>query len=139
MNQWWILFCIGILAATGFTGERFGEDRVKVQCDKHDEAQQEVTIAAQKHVITEVQTQGQITQEAENAYHTGITAIDGMYAATGVQSHGDATSAGVRPVPATACGTQTSRKYRLTPKQCDEEEAKCNALWNWAEQQAAVK
>jgi hypothetical protein len=138
MNQWWILFCLGILAAVGFTGERYGENRVRVQCDKHDEAQQQVTIDAQQHVIKQVQTQGQITQEVENAYHTGITAIDSLYATARVQPKASA-SAGVRSVPAAACGTQTSRKYRLTLKQCDEEEAKCNALWNWAQQQSAVK
>ncbi len=138
MNQYWIIAFVTLLVGVFLTGERYGADRMAVQCDKREEAQQQVTIAAQQHVIGQVETQSKITQESENAYHTGITAIDALYTTAGVQQT-PPTGNNLRTVPSATCGTQTSRKYRLTLKQCDEEEAKSNALWNWAQNQAAVK
>lgn len=138
MNQWWIIFCLGVLTVAGFTGERYGENRIKVQCDKHDEAQQQVTIAAQNHVINEVKNQNQITQGAENDYQQNITAITGLYS-HGLQPDAAAASASMRAISGTACSAQASKRYKLTPQKCDDEEAKCNVLWNWAQRQSKIK
>jgi len=129
VNQYWIIAFVLLLAGVGYFGYRSGENAVEVTCQKHEEAQQQ-------HVIGQLETQTQITNGVENAYHTGITAIDNLYSTARVQPAGNGN---VRAVPATACGTQTSKRYKLTPKQCDMEEAKCNALWNWTQQQSQVK
>ncbi len=139
MNEWWILLCIAILAAVGVGSYHFGEDHVTIACDKHDEAQQQVTIAAQTHVIGEIGTQGNITQESENAYHSKLTSIDSNYVNSSVQQNPATTGTSMRAIPNTACGVQATKVYKLTPLQCDHEEAKANALWNWANKQAAVK
>lgn len=139
MNQWWILATLALLAGVFFVGDRYGRDAVTVVCDKQQSAEQQGTIAAQTHVIGEIKTQGNITQETSNAYHTNISAIDTMYAVPSMYPIQTATGTGVRSVPIPACGIQTSKKYKLTPQQCDIEEEKSNALWNWTQQQAAVK
>ncbi len=138
MNQYWALFCLLLLAAAGFGGERYGENRITVKCDKHDEAQQQVTITAQQHVIGEVKTQETINQGAENAFQKNVDTIGALYD-SGVPSNPAATGPGMCAIPAAASRPQTSRKYKLTLKQCDVEEAKFNALWNDWLAQAAVK
>lgn len=129
MNQYWIVAFVILLAGTGFFGYRYGVTSTEVGCQKHEEEQQQ-------HVIGQMQAQTQVTQEIQNAYHTGISSIDALYATAGVQP---TANGNVRSIPSAACGTQTSKKYKLTPKQCDDEEYKCNALWNWAQQQSAIK
>jgi hypothetical protein len=126
MNQWWLLFCLVILMAVGFVGYRYGADSTEVSCQKQVEAEQ-------AHVIGQIETQNQITQGVSNAYHTGISAIDNLY---GVQQ----LPGGIkRTISTPACGTQASKKYKLTPQECDDEEFKCIALWNWTQQQGDVK
>lgn len=138
MNQYWLVALIVLLCSIGLFGYHAGVTSAEVKCDKHDAAEAQTTINAQQHVITETETQNQISQGAENAYHTGINSIDSLYTDS-VPTAPAAAGDGVRRVSTAACGTQTSKKYKLTPQQCDEEEAKCNALWNWAQSQAAVK
>ena len=129
MNQYWLIAFIALLGGVGFFGYHAGVTSAEVKCQRQIEVQQQ-------HVIGQLETQTQITNGVSNAYHTGITAIDNLYATASVQPK---TNGAVRPVPAATCGTQTSKRYKLTPKQCDMEEAKCNALWNWAQQQSQVK
>lgn len=97
-----------------------------------------LTEAAQ-HVTKEVETQGDITQEALNDNAKKSTTIDNAYSSDGMQPSGD-----MPPVRSTPNGTRPmqrvrSKVYGLTFQQCDLEQAKANSLWNWANQQAAVK
>ena len=138
MNQWWLLAFLALLGGTFFLGDRYGTNASKVACDKIESAEQKTTIAAEQHVIGQVTTQGQINQNAETEYAKDSTSIDGVYYPSGVRA-GNPAGNSVRSVSTSACGTQTSKVYKLTPEQCDKEEAKCNVLWNWAQHQAAVK
>ncbi len=111
----------------------------------HDLKQSQNTAAAEHHVTGEVQQQGNISQEASHAYANDTASIDAAYNASSVQRPADSTGnsmPAVRSSPAGACTNSViakSKIYKLTPQQCDQEEAKCNALWNWAQRQAAVK
>ena len=126
MNQYWIVAFLIFIGMTDFFSYRYGVDSTEVKYQRQAEIQQQ-------HVIGQLENQSKITQGVSNAYHTGISAIDDLYR---VQPTIDGA---MRPISAAACGTQTSKKYKLTFKQCDQEEAKCNALWVWANQQSAVK
>ena len=126
MNQYWLIAFITLLALIGFAGYRYGHDATEVGCQQQQELQQQ-------HVITQMQTQTKITNGVEHAYSTGVSSIDDLYR---VQSAPHST---MRNLPTTACGTQTSKRYKLTLQQCDKEEFKCIELWNWANQQAGVK
>jgi hypothetical protein len=128
MNQYWIVAFLILLSGVGFFGYRAGATSAEVSCQRQVEEQQQ-------HVIGQMETQAKITQGVQNAYHTGIAAIDNLYSTASVQSKADGA---VRSIPAAACRTQTSKRYKLTFKQCDDEEFKCNALWNWAQQQSNV-
>lgn len=129
MNQYWIVAFLILLGSVGFFGYHAGVTATEVKYQRRDELQQQ-------HVIGQLETQTKITQGVSNAYHTGIASIDSLYATASLQP---TANGAMRAIPATACGTQTSKKYKLTFKQCDDEEFKCNALWNWAQQQSAVK
>ena len=138
MNQAWTIFCLILAAALFIGGYEVRGWKDGVATAKYDEAQQQVTIAAEQKVIKQVDSQNTINQKAENDYEKGAGAINDLYD-NSVQPTPAATSPSVRPVPAPACGPQTSRRYHLTLKQCDLEESKFNALWNAWVAQAAVK
>jgi len=118
-------------AGTKYEGYKAGELDAQ-----HDLAQSAVTVAAQEKVISTVQKQGNITQGASNDYSKNLALIGSFY------------DNGVQPTPTTASNgmstvcqptSRTSSAYHLTFKQCDSEEAKLNALWNWSNQQAALR
>lgn len=138
MNQAWTIFCLILAAALFFGGYEVRGWRDGVATAKYDEAQQQVTIAAEQHVIKQTETQNTINQKAESGYEKDFTTIGAMYDSS-VQPTPPAASASVRPVSPAACGITASRRYHLTLKQCDLEEAKFNALWNAWVAQAAVK
>ena len=112
---------------------------------KHDLAQTQGTVAAQQHVIGTIQQQNSINEGISHAYQIGIFAIDDLYSTASVQPAPIATGNDLRTIPGTSTGTrpivcaQTSRKYKLTPKQCDMEEEGYNQLWNAWNAQAALK
>ncbi len=139
MNQWWFLGFIAFTLGIALAGEKYGENKIKVACEKQDEAQQQNTIMAQQHVISQIGVQDNISKGETNAYQSSLNAITILYHDVRLPAPANATGTNLRTVPAAAGGTQTSKRYRLTPQQCDQEEAKCNALWNWAQQQSAVK
>lgn len=87
-----------------------------------------------QHALGEIKTQGNISKEATNENEKSIIAIDAAYDSM-------PTALSMSPISKSPAGTCTnlSKIYRLTPQQCDLEEAKANALWNWANQQAVVK
>lgn len=139
MNQWWLLFCVALLGGTFYLGYHNGADSVKVACDKHDAQQQQQTIQAEKHVTSQIQTQGNITNEEVYALIKDAHSIDGLYTSAGLPAIARTTGDSVRPLPSATRGVQTSKKFKLTPKQCDEEEAKLQHCWSWANHQAAIK
>ena len=89
-----------------------------------------------EHALGEVKTQDNISTEATNENAKDEIAIDAAYSDSVQQSTRD-----LPPLPKPAAGACTTRSkvYKLTPIQCDLEESKCNALWNWAQAQAKVK
>jgi hypothetical protein len=112
---------------------------------QHDLAQTQITVAAQQHVITTIQKQTEINEVTAHAYQSSISSIDDLYA-SGLQPTPVSTSHGLRSLPASTggastaiCSETTSKKYKLTPKQCDLEEEKFNLLWNTWNAQAALK
>ena len=134
-----------LLATVGVIGEQYGENRVTVKCDQHDEAQQQVTIGALGHEVKQLSKQEIINEGAENAFEKNNTDIGAMYINPSLQQPIIATSNHSNPVAATTTGIKApvcevrSKKYKLTFKQCDAEEAKSNALWNAWIEQAAIK
>ena len=142
MTPAWIVSLVVLLSIVGLGGYRFGADSTEVTCQKHDEAQQQVTILAQKHVITEVQTQGKITEGAEHEYDSDTAAISTLYGDSGVQPDPAATVKHLPAIPNPACRAlppQNSRKFGLTPQACDIEEQKLISLWGWIKAQQAVQ
>lgn len=134
---------VAFLAWSGamYYAGRENESHICTAADNaHDLAESQNTVAAEKKVTAVVETQGSISREASKDYAKSVSDIGTAYS-SGVQS----TPAGpINSLPATsktAGGTCSnhSKVYKMTPQQCDQEEAKCNALWNWANQQAAVK
>lgn len=141
MTPAWIVALLVLLMAIGTAGYRFGADATKIACDRHDEAQQQVTIAAEKGVIVKERAAGTITQNTETDYGKNIAVIEHDYDAGLVQSDPPATGVNLSPVPNPACRTsapKNSRKFSLTPQQCDIEEQKLISLWGWIRAQAAV-
>jgi hypothetical protein len=89
-----------------------------------------------EHAINEVKTQETISTEATNEYAKESTAIDAVY--DSVQPANN-----LPPIPAAASTARPvqrpkSRVYGLTYQQCDVEQAKASAMWNWALAQAKV-
>lgn len=149
MNIYWIggLFASFVLWS-GFIfygGCQYESYKLGKADAEHDAEQAQVTISAQEHVIKQVQTQNTINQGVENAYNSGISSIDGLYAAPGMQSTPPATSNGVRPIAATSCGSnvtswQVTKKFKLTPKQCDVSAERLIGLQKFeTDQRAAAK
>ncbi len=133
-----VAIVIGLFGGGCILGYEYATYKAKSDREAQQIAQDNVTITAQNSVIKTQQKQTIITEKTNEAYHTGIAAIDAMYNVTGVQPIQTATSNNIRSVPNTTCGVQTTKVYKLTLKQCDMEEAKANALWNWTNQQAVL-
>lgn len=140
MNQYWIIALLLAFAGVGVAGERYGVYSTEVTCQKHDEAQEQVTITAEKNVITTIGKQQTITTEVENAHHTGISVIDDLYRLQPANPAGNsmpaAGSTAGRPDGA-AC--QPSRFYKLTLKECDDNTAQLIDLQTWIKNEAAAK
>lgn len=94
-----------------------------------------------QHALGEVEQQGTITREETNAFSKELTNIRNLYGITGVQPEpaNDRVPAVPQPAAGTCAHNSATKVYHLTPQQCDQEEAKCNELWNWANRQAQVK
>lgn len=127
-----------------YAGYKYETASCTASDEKHDLAQAQNTTAAIQAVVVDVKKQSDITQEASNDYAKNLITIDGVYANSVQQSpNGPINSVStIRSAASGVCpdnSTAKSKVYKLTPKQCDDEEAKCNSLWNWANQQAAVK
>ena len=140
MNQVWIIFSLLLLASTGFIGERYGENRIKVQCDKHDAAQQQVTIAAENNVIAKQKQSEATTVQTAQSYEKTVDRIN-VDDDDGVQPSGTPASGSMSAIPIPAARTcpaavTASKTYKLTLKQCDIEEAKLQHLWAWYAEQS---
>jgi hypothetical protein len=109
----------------------------------HDLKESQNTLAAQTHVTGEVQQQANISQEASHAYANDTATIDDAYSVQRSSTIPTGSLPAVRGTPSgtgpDSCNTAKSKIYKLTPQQCDQEEAKANELWNWANRQAGVK
>lgn len=145
MNQYWIIALLLAFVGVGFAGYRYGSDSAQVQCDKIEAAQQQVTIAGQQHVITEVGKQQTITTGVSNAYHTGIASIDNLYATASVQP-ANPTGGDNNPIPrpsgranASSCRPSRSKYYKLNGQECDDNTEQLIDLQNWIKQQAALQ
>ena len=144
MNQYWAAFFAILLGASFVGGWETRGWKDGMADARHGEAQQQVTIAAEQHVIKQVQVQGTINQTAEKNYEKSSSIIGAMYS-TGVQPVLPATGSIVRRIPATAAGTspascaRKSKVYRLTFEQCDLVKAGFDDLWDDWLAQSAVK
>ena len=139
MNQYILIgVLVALLAGTFFLGDRYGHYSATVSCDKVQTVQAQAAIVQQAKVISAEKSQSDISQQAENDYENNINAINNLYPDR-MPDEAIATAGNVRTISKSTCGTQTSKEYKLTLKQCDEEEAKANALWKWARDQASVK
>ena len=142
MNQYWAAGLLGFYLlsciACGVLGIKYESAKCKSADEKHDLAQAQNTVAAEAKVVSVVQTQGTITREASNEYAKSSAAVNSAYAVS-VQQPAHSTVNGVPAVcrtPGRAKTPRVSKVYKLTPQQCDMEEAKFNALWNWSNRQA---
>ena len=141
-----LAFYIASCALCFHMGDKYETADCTAADNAHDLVQSQNTVAAEKKVISIVQTQGNISQETSNAYAKTSADIISMYASVGVPVPTNSPINGMSTIRSTAgrtgpdsCKATTSKKYKLTPEQCDQEEAKCNELWNWADEQAHVK
>jgi hypothetical protein len=143
MNLYWVggilLFYVASCGTCYYIGSSGAHDADKA-------AQEAVDLKASEHVTQVTHEQETTTEGITNAHRTGIQAIDNLYATApayvGVQP------AGQHDMPSLATATSgtgtavcqtTSKKYKLTFKQCDSEELGYNLLWNDWQQQAAIK
>ncbi len=144
MNKWWLLAFV-LWSAGCFTsgfkyeGYRAGEAKAELQVD-----QQKVTISAEAGVIAKQQSAAVITQKESQNYEKNVSSIDDDYAdiTGGLYPANTSTGGRLRAATNPAAGvsancTKTSKKYGLTPRQCDTEEAKLLALWDWVAKQRA--
>lgn len=140
MNKYWIIAFI-IWSAGCFTGGlkyegyKAGEAKAELQVD-----QQKVTINAEAGVIAKQQNAAVITQTESQNYEKNVASIDDDYA-NGLYPPSASTGDSVRAAAHSAARVsadcpKTSKKYKLTARQCDIEEAKLLALWDWMAQQA---
>lgn len=139
-----LAFYIASCAMCGYLGYKYETADCTAADNAHDLAQSQNTVAAEKKVTSVVQKQGIISQEASNEYTKSNANVVAAYTG-GVQSPPAGPVNGMPSVRSASGGTCTdsghwakTKVYKLTPQQCDQEEAKCNALWNWANQQASV-
>lgn len=126
MNSYIIM---GLCLISGVAGWETSSWKSGIAAAHLEELQQANTIAAENHVISVIDKQQTTTQGATNAYHIGVAAIDGLYTynptINSVPNNGTATTGSKAPI----C-EKVSRKYRLTFKQCDEQEAGYISLWD---------
>lgn len=144
MNKWWFIALLVSYLGVGYCAYTWRADLCKATIAENGEAQQKVTINAQASVITTIGKQQDITQGVENAHHTGITAIDRLYAtAAGVQPPADTASGGMPTVPTTTgrpdvttCKPSRSKYYRLDGQECDDNTEQLIELQTWVHDQA---
>lgn len=136
----WIIALLTLFLFVGFVSYRYGKDSAQIACDKHDEAQQQVTIAAENSVIKTIGKQQSVTQGVDNEYHIGIAAIDNLYS---LQSNATPASNRLPPLPHRTSGlndsTCKSSYYKLTSEECDKNTTQIINLQTWIKQQEAIK
>ena len=123
---------IGFVVYSGclaYAGYRYESEKCKA-------ADEQATIAAYQHKDEVTTKQTAITTSEESTYEKDSNAIGTLYAVSLPVSPKPNLSLVANP-PNGTC--PSSKRYKLTPKQCDTEEAKLKALWTWSNQQAAVK
>jgi len=115
---------------------------------KHDLAQTNVTLAAEKAVVSTVVKQQTITQRVDSSYENTKSYIDSQYVAdyVGVQSKIPTASnslsplsiAPIRPSGATTRQLRT-KVFKLTAQQCDDNTEQLYALQDWVKDQQSIK
>lgn len=135
----WIGVALFLLGTTGLIGFHFGKDSATVVCDKAQTRNDQAIIDQGNHVIGQLKTVGDITQTAEGNYEKDQNSIGALYAPSVPIITPTPSVSAVRSLPKATCPPRTSKKYKLTPQQCDDEEAKCTELWNWAKSISVVK
>lgn len=146
MNQWWILAFVAWSVGLAGVGYNYGHDKSALTCAHGIEGQQQVTITAQKGVISTVGKQQAVTQEVDNAYQSKRNDIDSMYGPDSVQPApaptGDSLpatgAAACRPTASTARPLHT-KIYKLSAQECDENTAQLYGLQEWVRGQQAVR
>lgn len=139
-----LVFYILSCALCGFMGYQYEHEKCRANDEAHDLAQSQNTAAAEKKIIAVVQEQGNISQEASKGYAKSFADISAVYAGVSVQQPPDSAVNRVPTIRSTPGRTCTpcilkTKIFHLSPEQCDIEEAKCTALWNWARQQQQAK
>lgn len=122
-----LVFSAGWMVESWRSGEKVARDN---------EAQQQVTIAAEQGVIARQQQSASITNNMSKRYENDLFTIDSLYdLPDGVLRAGPPAGGDLRPVSRTTAGAcscpKTSKEYQLTFRQCDVEEEKLSDLWDW--------
>jgi hypothetical protein len=149
MNKYWaaVVFFFYLFSCLGsaWMGYKYEYEKCAAHDEAHDLAETKNTVAAEQKVVTVIQKQGTISQEASSDYAKQRAAVDSAY--TGPAVVQQPPNPPVNNMPA-VCRTpgrtaapriQKSKVFGLTSEQCDDEEAKANALWNWAQRQAKAR
>lgn len=136
MNLYWFGAFIAWSALMFTGGYKFESYRAGEASADLTVQQQAVIIAAQKNVVDKIQKAEAITSKTEGNYEKNISDIDSLYS-IGVQSssHPASSSLPALSQPAIGACTCKTQSYKLTPKQCDIEEAKLISLWDWVQEQ----
>ena len=100
-------------------------------------ADEKADIQAYQHKDEVTTKQNAINQSEVKLYEKDFNTIGTLYS-SGLPTSNVANLPSTGNTPVRIC-TNSSKQYKLTLKQCDIEEAKLKALWEWANQQSAVK
>lgn len=115
---------------------------------KHDLAQANVTVAAEKGVIATVGEQQTVTQGVDYAYQAKKSDIDNQYLAglDSVRAAGTSTGTDICAVSgptgrphAAASRPFITKVYKLNPQECDENTEQLYGLQAWVKGEQAVK
>ena len=121
MNQWWFLAFILWSLACGLAGWKSEEWRL-------DSKEQSAIIEAQTNVIQTVQKQDGLINNTEVDYEKDVANdIDPLYPDSVPESA--ASNLPANPCPPARTGTY-SKRFHLSPKQCDIEEDKLIRVWD---------
>jgi len=118
MNQWWIIFLMVTHAAVGFSCWEAATWKDGIVAAHLAEAQQVNTIKAQQSVLVKQLAADQITTNTEVDYDKTMADLAALYS---VQPN-NSTSNGMPSVCRASGGADAgcaTKKYKMTPEQCD--------------------
>ncbi len=134
-----VVIVIGLFGGGALLGYNYATYKAKDAAAEKQVAQDNVVINAQDGVIKTQQKQATITEKTNETYHTGIAVIDSMYGVQPIQPNpSNNLSSYGKPSVGTGSNITKSKRYGLTLKTCDIEEAKLVGLWQWNQEQLAA-